>query len=419
MTKEKIFFSYSRADGSEFALRLATDLKEKGFNVWIDQQDIRAGMEWDTEIEKALISCDCVLFLETEKSVVSNNVLDEVYYALEQNKKVIPLIYVDSKTPFRLNRLQHIDFTKNYDTGFAQLVNELEGNIPSVSYHPEVSTPRTSHSKSFYAKNSRVLTIFASLAVLISIVILYTLKNKGTALTETKEPISLTDTISNEGLRKGVANTQVNPIEVAGDKNSQEVISPIETKNNRVNNASSGSESINKRPAEPKAAKTETNLRNMVEMVAGEWRLVGTETKAQSQRGYLKIEPSGQSKATIKSYMQFYYPESEASSHLTIFNAFAGCSSCAMNKEIKLNAEDIAVGSRTIKKLEEDQADGRKAGDIILDANSNKSIRGTVTLQFLDYNKAVIKVKQPLTIELANGLMLEPFVYTFHFKKND
>ena len=116
--------------------------------------------------------------------------------------------------------------------------------------------------------------------------------------------------------------------------------------------------------------------------------------------------------------MQFYYPDSEASSFLTVFNAFANCRSCAVNKEMKLTAEDIAVGSRTIRKLEEDQPDGRKAGDVILDANANKSIGGMVTLHFVDASNAVIKVKQPRTIALANEFMLEPFVYTFRFKKN-
>src|SRR5690606_12397658 len=91
MKKQKVFFSYSRTDGAAFALRLANDLKKKGFDVWIDQEDIQAGLEWDTEIAKALESCDCVLFLETEKSVASDRCLDEVHYALEHNKKVIPL----------------------------------------------------------------------------------------------------------------------------------------------------------------------------------------------------------------------------------------------------------------------------------------------------------------------------------------
>ena len=138
MILEKIFFSYSRADASDFALRLALDLKKEGFNVWIDQEDIRAGSEWDLEIEKALETCDCLLFIETEKSVTSNNVLDEVYYALEEKKKVIPLILVDSKTPFRLQRLQHIDFSKNYHTGLGLLINELRDTTTAQAFISEI-----------------------------------------------------------------------------------------------------------------------------------------------------------------------------------------------------------------------------------------------------------------------------------------
>ena len=103
MNSKKIFFSYSREDASAFALKLAGDLKNAGFDVWIDQQDIRAGAEWDIEIGKALETCDCLLFIESEKSVASKNVLDEVYYALDQNKRVIPIITRDSKTPFRFS----------------------------------------------------------------------------------------------------------------------------------------------------------------------------------------------------------------------------------------------------------------------------------------------------------------------------
>jgi hypothetical protein len=422
MEKKKIFFSYSRIDGSAFALRLAVDLKKKGFDVWIDQEDIRAGLDWDIEIEKALKSCDCVLFLETEKSVVSNNVLDEVYYALEQNKKVIPLIYVDSRTPFRLNRLQHIDFTKNYDTGLALLVNELEGNTPAVSYPAEEKTPFTKLNRLFYTKNYRALGIIACLAVLTTAIIVFTTKNKSAASANTKEAIVLTDTTTYKtGKLTDAPNTSViNNNKKEEERKSKEKIVPIENKRkDQSKKVSVGSVNVNPRSAESIGAKTETNLSNLNETVAGDWRLMDVEPKAQSQRGYLKIEALSENKATIKSYIQFYYPDSKASSYLTIFNAFAGCTSCTVTKEMKLSVEDIAVGSRTVKKLQEDQADGGKAGDVILNANSNKSIRGTVTLKFVDNNNAIIKVTQPLTITLANDLMLEPFVYTFHFKKND
>lgn len=417
---QKVFFSYSRVDGAAFALRLATDLKKKGFDVWIDQEDIRAGLDWDIEIEKALKSCDCVLFLETEKSVVSNNVLDEVYYALEQNKRVIPLIYVDSRTPFRLNRLQHIDFTKNYDTGLALLVNELEGNAPAFSYLPKEKRPLATHNKPFYAKNYRALVIIACFAVLVTAVIVLTTKNRGT-VSEAKGPIVLMDTITNKtGKQTDVPSSPMINNNEEEDRKSKEIIAPIENKSNdQGKNVRAGSVNANPASTESVGAKTERNFSNLNELVTGDWSLIDVEPKARSQRGYLKIEVSGENKATIKTYVQFYYSDSKASSYLTIFNAFAGCISCAVNKEMKLNVEDIAVGSRTIKKLQEDQADGKKAGDIILDASSNKSIRGTVTLQFLDNNNAVIKIKQPLVIELANELMLEPFVYTFRFKKSD
>src|SRR5918993_445238 len=149
MEFKNLFFSYSRSDGADFALRLAVDLQQQGFNVWIDQQDIRAGSEWDLEIEKALETCDCLLFIESPKSVISTNVLDEVYYALEQNKRVIPLVLMDSKTPFRLKRLQHINFSTGYDKGLAQLIGQLKpgnghataGQVPLIAsaespHHP-------------------------------------------------------------------------------------------------------------------------------------------------------------------------------------------------------------------------------------------------------------------------------------------
>jgi len=42
------FFSYAR-DDSEFVLKLATELREQGINLWLDQLDIEAGERWDLE----------------------------------------------------------------------------------------------------------------------------------------------------------------------------------------------------------------------------------------------------------------------------------------------------------------------------------------------------------------------------------
>jgi hypothetical protein len=415
--KQKIFFSYSRADGSVFALRLAQDLKQKGFDVWIDQEDIKAGAEWDREIEKALEDCNCVLFLETEKSVVSNHVLDEVYYALEQKKKVIPLIYVDAKTPFRLNRLQHIDFTKDYHTGLALLMKELESAEQALAYAADKETPQTSIKKPVRARLPLTAGLIAGIAVLIIAVFFVFTKEKN-APVEMISAALPADTLTGTQ-NQSTPDTATTAAEEVAEKPSTENGSTIVPKKiDRVKKGAVAPVNVKTVPAVT-ATPSEDNGRNLNSLVAGNWRLTGVEPAAESQRGYLKIEAADGNKATIKTYVQFYYPEKEASSYLTVFNAFAGCTSCEVSREMKLTTEDVAIASRTIKKLAEDGPDGRKAEEVIMDASANKSVGGTVSLQFVDNNTAVIRIKQSRTITLANELVLEPFEYTFRFKKSD
>jgi len=162
MKFKKIFFSYSRTD-ADFALKLALDLKKEGFDVWIDQEDIRAGSEWDLAIEKALATCDCLLFIQSEKSVASNNVLDEVYYALEQNKRVIPVLIDECQTPFRINRLQRISFIEDYETGLTNLKdNLLHSSLPDLSY--DSINPKKKFADSFRVKYL-FLILLAALAI--------------------------------------------------------------------------------------------------------------------------------------------------------------------------------------------------------------------------------------------------------------
>jgi len=149
MSTQKIFFSYSRAD-SPFALTLAKDLREAGADIWIDQLDIPAGSHWDAAVEKALNSAAFVLVILTPSSTASTNVMDEVSFALESGKKIIPVLLEDCLAPFRLRRLQRIDFTSDYTTGFSQLIISLNlsmggdgktGGIPMENIQINASTP--------------------------------------------------------------------------------------------------------------------------------------------------------------------------------------------------------------------------------------------------------------------------------------
>ncbi|MGA3088614.1 MAG: TIR domain-containing protein [Terriglobales bacterium] len=58
-------------------------------------------------------------------SVESDNVMDEVNFALEKKKTVIPIIYRDCEMPLRLGRLQHVDLRQDYGRGLQELLKTL------------------------------------------------------------------------------------------------------------------------------------------------------------------------------------------------------------------------------------------------------------------------------------------------------
>jgi hypothetical protein len=118
------FFSYCRED-SDFALRLAEDLKAAGANVWIDQLDIEPGQRWDRAVEDALNNCPRMLVILSPVSVKSDNVRDEISVALRKQKTVIPVLYRDCDIPLRLERHQHIDFRTDHARGLKVLLKAL------------------------------------------------------------------------------------------------------------------------------------------------------------------------------------------------------------------------------------------------------------------------------------------------------
>jgi hypothetical protein len=118
---DKVVFSYSRFD-SDFVLKTASALRRDGVNLWVDQLDIPKGSRWDEAVEGAVKNCSCLVVVLSPDSVNSSNVLDEVYYALEAKKKVVPVVIGPCEIPFRLKRIQHIDFTADNDSAYSELL---------------------------------------------------------------------------------------------------------------------------------------------------------------------------------------------------------------------------------------------------------------------------------------------------------
>jgi TIR domain len=117
----KAFVSYSRAD-TDFVLRLCQDLRAAEASIWLDKLDIHPGEEWDQAIERGLSECGLMLVVLSPKSVTSQNVLDEIGYALSRKKPIIPVLYRDCEVPYRLSRIQYIDFRTAYDERLKDLL---------------------------------------------------------------------------------------------------------------------------------------------------------------------------------------------------------------------------------------------------------------------------------------------------------
>jgi TIR domain len=79
------FLSYARKD-TQFALQLLFDLRKRGADLWIDQLDIKQAEHWDSAIEDALAKSPRLLVVLSPAAVKSNNVMDEVSYALTHGK---------------------------------------------------------------------------------------------------------------------------------------------------------------------------------------------------------------------------------------------------------------------------------------------------------------------------------------------
>ncbi|MEO8357064.1 MAG: SUMF1/EgtB/PvdO family nonheme iron enzyme, partial [Chloroflexota bacterium] len=119
------FISYSRAH-SAFVVRLAKDLKTAGFDVWLDQLDIPKGARWDDDIEAAVERSTTFMIVLAPESMESQNVKDELSYAIDAGKYILPVVIKPCKIPLRLRRFQYVNFTdKPYKDSLADIKHLL------------------------------------------------------------------------------------------------------------------------------------------------------------------------------------------------------------------------------------------------------------------------------------------------------
>jgi WD40 repeat protein len=87
-----VFISYSRKD-SEFAHKLYDAFKAKELEVWVDFEDIPLTADWWQEIEAGIDAAETFIFVLTPDSVRSDICRDEIEYAVQANKRIVPILH--------------------------------------------------------------------------------------------------------------------------------------------------------------------------------------------------------------------------------------------------------------------------------------------------------------------------------------
>ncbi len=123
------FISYSRVDAEDFAVSIVSSLTAGSppHRVWLDQRELKPGLDWDEQIGEAIRTCDSLLFVMTRDGVKPNSVCKREWtLALKHDKPVIPLrLELDAELPFRLEPRQFIDFSRDTEAALAQLRRHL------------------------------------------------------------------------------------------------------------------------------------------------------------------------------------------------------------------------------------------------------------------------------------------------------
>lgn len=112
---QDIFISYSRKDIQQ-AKRIKAEIEERtSLKCWMDMDGIESGSQFEDVIISAIDNANVILFLLSENSMHSKWTKDEVRYAYETGKKVVP-VNIDGCTPrgwflFRFSGRDIIDYS--------------------------------------------------------------------------------------------------------------------------------------------------------------------------------------------------------------------------------------------------------------------------------------------------------------------
>jgi hypothetical protein len=138
-----VFISYSRKD-REFIQKLHQSLATLNRDVWVDWEDIPVTAEWWKEICAGIQDANAFAFVISPDSAQSRVCYDEVQFAVQNNKRIIPILHKELMTEAERSQLHPAVHSHNwiffretdpYDPAFQTLLSAIDTDLDHVRRH--------------------------------------------------------------------------------------------------------------------------------------------------------------------------------------------------------------------------------------------------------------------------------------------
>lgn len=123
----RAFVSYSAKD-KYFVDFLVELLEFHHVDVWVDRNKLRGGAEFSSDIDQALVSCDCLIVVISQHSANSQWMTREIstFRTANPDRPIIPLALIEDADAEKiyggLGQIQKIRFYESYRDGFGELL---------------------------------------------------------------------------------------------------------------------------------------------------------------------------------------------------------------------------------------------------------------------------------------------------------
>ena len=142
----EIFASYSREDQAQ-VFPIVDKLRERGINIWIDQEGIHGAKLWSQEIVNAIESSKVFILFASAKAFHSKNVTKELALASESDKHILPIFIEDAEIPaamkYQLAGIQHLVHEQGQTDQTADNILRTLGNLDIQSTEPQPTVAPT------------------------------------------------------------------------------------------------------------------------------------------------------------------------------------------------------------------------------------------------------------------------------------